>query len=431
MPISGHRAAGRRVARALPTLLAALLLGGAACDAADRLLRVQTPSRLPEDQLRQPQNALLIVASAQADFECAYGAYVVTSGLAAGELADASQTATRWSYDRRDVLPTDAHYATFPCEAIGVYTPLQTARYTADRAVADLTRWTDAQVPNRQRLLATAASYAAYATLLLGEGFCAGAIDVGGRLTSAELFERAEARFDVAIAAATAAGDATLLSFARVGRARARLDQGDLAGAAADAELVPVGFVYNATAAVNADRRANRVVAQNNAARAVTVAPAYRNLTVGGIPDPRVKATDAGRNAADQLSRLWLQGKYTTADPAQLQAAPLPIATGVEAQLIVAEARGGSAGADLLDALRARYALPALTAEERADFTGSLFEARRRELWLQGTRWFDLRRATLPFEPTAGLPYPKGGSYGDQRCWPLPDAERLGNPNLG
>ena len=71
-----------------------------------------------------------------------------------------------------------------------------------------------------------------------------------------------------------------------------------------------------------------------------------------------------------------------------------------------------------------------LTAAEAAAFTTTLFEERRRELWLQGNRWFDLRRGNLPLTPAAGATYPKGGVYGDQRCWPLPDAERLANPNF-
>jgi hypothetical protein len=38
---------------------------------------------------------------------------------------------------------------------------------------------------------------------------------------------------------------------------------------------------------------------------------------------------------------------------------------------------------------------------------------------------------SLPQEPAAGAPYTKGEVYGNQRCWPLPDVERLANPNLG
>ncbi len=413
-------------AREALAALAALVLTVSGCDRVDRLLAIETPSRLPESRLLEPQNASLIVASAVADFECAYGGYTVASGLAAGELVDASQTATRWAYDRRTVLPTDAHYSTFGCEALGVYTPINTARYTADQAVRALEGWTDAQVANRQRLIATSAAYAGYSLVLLAEGFCSGVIDIGAELTTAQLLDSAEARFTKAITAATAPADSNILRLALVGRARARLDKGNRAGAAEDAVRVPLSFVYNATADVNAARRNNRVFAQNGAGTVVTVAPFYRNAMVQGQPDPRVRATNAGRNANDNLNPLWLQQKYTALTT------PIPIATGVEARLILAEARGGAEGVSILNALRARpgVALPALTAAEAADFQATLYDERRRELWLQGTRWFDVRRGNLALVPAAGTVYSKGGTYGDQRCWPLPDAERLSNPNI-
>ena len=63
------------------------------------------------------------------------------------ELIDATQTADRWPYDRREVQPGDSRYGTFGCEALGVYTPLSTARFTADQALAQLEGWTDAQMP--------------------------------------------------------------------------------------------------------------------------------------------------------------------------------------------------------------------------------------------------------------------------------------------
>ena len=36
----------------------------------------------------------------------------------------------------------------------------------------------------------------------------------------------------------------------------------------------------------------------------------------------------------------------------------------------------------------------------------------------------------LPYTPAPGAPFPHGGFYGDQRCLPLPDVERLNNPNI-
>lgn len=415
----------RPAARAA-ALLAALVLAAACGSTADRLLEVTTPSRLGAGQYVVPQNAALLVASAQADFECAFGAYVVSSGLTAGELADATQTAARWSLDRRDVLPTDALYSTGTCQGLGTYTPINTARFTADQAYAAITGWTDAQVPDRQALLGRSALYAGFSLVLLGEGFCSGTINVGPELTSAQVLDSAEARFTAAIAAATAAGDDEALTAAYAGRARARIDVGDKGGAAEDAAKVPLDFVFEATTAPNNPRRVNRVYSENNTGNnGVTVAPAYRALTVQGAPDPRVPVVDANATAGDQVNRIFRQTKYAGLD------ASIPIASGVEAQLILAEAQGGAQGVATLNALRARagVALPPLTAAEAADFQNTLVEERRRELFLQGNRLYDLRRFNITPTPAPNTPYPKGGTYGAQVCYPLPDAERAANPN--
>ncbi|HMN08822.1 MAG TPA: RagB/SusD family nutrient uptake outer membrane protein [Gemmatimonadaceae bacterium] len=422
------RAMGAAYRLARHVAAAALLtLPLVACsDEIDQLLSAESPARLSESGLLQPSNAALLVASSVADLECALGSYIVAGGLAAGELVDATQTASRWSYDRREVLPTDAHYSTFSCEGLGVYTPINTARHTNDQATKKLEEWTDQQVANRQRFIATTAAMAGYATLYLGEGFCSATINVGPELTSDQVFDSAVVRFTKAITAATAANDQNVLNLARVGRARAYLDRGNKAAAAADAGGVPVSFVYNAEHNTLSTRRQNRVFTQNNQGLAVTIAAPYRNLTVQGVADPRVRITNANRLASDQVNPLYTQNKYGSLT------APTPIATGIEAQLILAEAQGGASGISILNALRARagVALPPLTAAEEAAFATTLAEERNRELFLQGNRWYDLKRLNLPQVPAAGTPYAKGGTYGNQRCWPLPDAEKLANPNF-
>lgn len=422
--VSGFvRSTRLRTVLAIPFIITAL----AACDTVDRLLTVNSPSRLDEANYLVPANALLISNSAVADYECALGGYIVASGLAAGELFDGEQTAARWSYDRRDVDPTQAQYASASCVGIGVYTPVNVARHTNDQAVSLLQGWTDAQVPNRQRLIARNAAMAGHSLVLLAEGFCECTINVGPALTPQQAFDSAEVRFTTALAAAQAANEPALANLARVGRARARLGSADAAGAAEDAAAVPQDFVFNATHDLNAASRNNRIFAQNNQGFAVTVAPSYRNVTVAGAPDPRVVAVNGNRKTPDQTNDLWSQQKYLSLT------AGTPIATGIEARLILAEVRGGSEGVAILNTLRARsgVALPPLSAAEVSDFTGSLIEARRRELWLQGTRWFDMNRFSVPQIPAAGADYPKGGGvYGTQRCWPLPDVERLANPNF-
>jgi hypothetical protein len=416
----------RRRPQWLTALGAVALLGTAACDTVDRLLTVNSPSRLAETNFLVPQNAALISNSAVADFECAQGAYIVASGLAAGELVEGTQTAARWTMDRRDIIPNEAQYASAGCAAIGVYTPLNVARHTNDQAVRLLEGWSDAEVPNRQRLIARNAAMSGYSIVLLAEGFCECVIDLGPALTTQQALDSAVVRFTKALTAAQAANDASLVNLARVGRARALLGKGDAAGAAADAALVPQDFVFNATHDLNAATRNNRIFAQNNQGFAVSVATPYRAMTVGGAPDPRVRAVDGGRNTTDQINRLWVQQKYSSLTTGT------PIATGVEAKLIQAEAAGAGTGVGIVNALRARagVALPPLTAAEQAAFTATVIEERNRELWLQGNRWFDMKRRNLPQVPVAGTAYAKGGVYGDQRCWPLPDVERLANPNF-
>ncbi|MBC8088785.1 MAG: RagB/SusD family nutrient uptake outer membrane protein, partial [Phycisphaerae bacterium] len=60
----------------------------------------------------------------------------------------------------------------------------------------------------------------------------------------------------------------------------------------------------------------------------------------------------------------------------------------------------------------------------------TIIEDRRRELFLEGHRLGDIRRYSIPLAPAAGAAYPGGGAYGTQSCFPLPDVERINNPNI-
>jgi hypothetical protein len=432
------RRSGRARLRPRTTAWAALLAAGltlAGCDALDNLLSVDKPGVVPAEGLQDPTKAVLLVNGAIADFDCALGSFIVMGGLVGEEYVDATQTADRWPYDRREVQAGDARYGTFGCESLGTYVPLSTARFTADQALTLLTGWTDDQMPvgvNRTRLLGLAAAYAGYSYLLMGEMFCSSSVDQGPELTPAQMFALAEDRFATAIQAGTtlggAAGD-SIRYFALVGRARSRLDRGQYAQAGADAALVPAGFVRTASASDASDRRRNRVFAQNNQSDAVTVGPQYRNLMVEGVADPRVRVTDAGRNATDG-NRLWQQGKYAGLGT------PIPIASYDEAQLIVAEAqlRAGSPGAAVttINALRARSSTPAYTGPtDAASVTALLIDERRRELFLEGQHLYDTIRFNITLQPASGTTFPKGGAYGTTKCLPLPNVERLNNPNIG
>jgi hypothetical protein len=414
--------AQRRVGAAVLLLVVAAL--PVACNQLDRALAVESPSRLPAEELEKPEAAPLLVRSAEVDFACALGAYDVATGLMSGEFVETTQTASRWIYDRRVIVPADAQYASNSCVSLGVYSPVSTARWTSDNALNHLEGWSDAQVPNRQELIAKSALYAGYSLILLGEGFCSASIDLSPEMTPAQLFTEAEVRFTKAIAAAQASGDNALLNAAYVGRARSRINRGDKTGAAADAGLVPVDFVYAVGGGSNA-REQNRVFSENNRGAVVSVAPAYRNVQYNGVADPRVTVRNEGRNASDASTPLYSQQRYTALDDAII------VATGVEAQLIRAEALGGSAAVNIINALHTRAGIAAdFASADPATILAQIIEERRRELFVLGNRLYDVNRFNLALIPAPGTTYPKGGTYGNQKCLPLPDVERLNNPNI-
>jgi starch-binding outer membrane protein, SusD/RagB family len=403
------------------------------CNLLDKGLEATAPDKIETSTLEIPANAGLIVNSAIGNFECALKSYVVDAAMASGEFMDATPTAANWAFDRRDTDPTaDTRYATNGCDAYGIYTPIQVARGTADRALELLQGWTDAQVANRQDLIAKAAAYAGYSRILLGEGFCEAAINLGPKLTSIDVFASAETMFTTAITAAQAAGDQQILNMAYVGRARARLNQGNKAGAASDAALVPSGFVINATSENTPTIRQNRIQTFNQS-RLVSVGATYRNMTVAGpsgpVPDTRVAVTNASQTGSDNRTPLYIQTKYATST------SPIPIASYKEAQLIIAEVQQGQTAVNIISSLRAAAGLPAFSSTDPTAIANEVTEARKRELFLEGQHLYDVRRLNLPLDPVAGIPYStvylKGGNYGTERCFPLPDVERLNNPNIG
>jgi hypothetical protein len=424
--IRGCRGAvGMALYRVLGVML--LMFTATACDL-DNLLDVEPASRIPADELDKPASATLLVNGVIGDFECAFGAYVVVSGMIGEELMDATQTADRWPYERRSMQSSDARYGQFACTALGVYTPLSTARWAAENILTKLKAWQDAEVPNRQSLIATAAAYSAYSHLLLGEGFCSGVLLDGtlaptGEVTRDAIFDRAIERFNEAITVASTAGNSEIRDMARVGLARALLDKGDKAAAAAAAAQVPADFVKNASASTTFSRRENRVVRENVVSQSSSIGPSYRTFEHMGVADPRVGVRDAERTATDGTP-IFSQTKYGDLTT------PLPIATYDEAQLILAEAQGGAAAVAIINAFHTRAGLPDYEGGSEAEIQAHIVQERRAELFLESHHLGDIIRYDLPLTPAVGTPYPKGGTYEAQLCMPLPNIERLNNPNI-
>ncbi|MEO8450414.1 MAG: RagB/SusD family nutrient uptake outer membrane protein [Gemmatimonadota bacterium] len=439
---STMREMGRRILAA--GMLSGLAAGLVGCG---ELLDQQAPSRLLESTLQGADAAKGLVDGARAAFGCAFQAYIMGYGLITDELEDTQLAAAAWDWDRRSWLPIGGNYATSACDGgqqFGIYVPMQTARYTADQAAVNLAKFTDAEVPNRGTLLATASAYSGYAHLLLGEGFCTMAIDGGPELQPAAVFALAEGKFTDAITSATAANNTQLLNLARIGRARTRLDLAKLPGQAinnakltdarADAAAVPAGFLYNIPYNSASTFSRNNIFERNRGAFGLLygVAPTDRGLTFGGVADPRVKTTQGGRGA-DAVSFTWTIDKYAS------NAAPIPLARYAEAQLIIAEADytlvNPDAAVPVINALHTAAGLPSFASTDPAEILNQLIQERAREFFLESQHGYDMNRFNTPQVPAPGTAFQapgnnKGGQYGSIRCLPLPDVERNNNPNV-
>ena len=412
----------------------------------------ENPSQILANDAYVPRNATLLVNGAIGDFECALFRYTTAAGLLGDELVNAFANTAQDDYDRRS-NPLTGPYAggCGGAQLPGVYTSLSVARASADTILARLNEWTDAEMApgvNRTQLIAQASAYAGYSLILLGEGMCSAAINVGPELTPEQLFTEARTRFHTAITAATTANDSISLRLARLGLARTLLNLAYVTtptnpndpitarvdSAAALAAQIPAGFAVNAVALATGTPRQQNVVFAHSGGTGSTnfssVDPTFDSLKFAGVLDPRVPVTNTGVKGADNQTIVRQQRKYANLGSA------IPFARTTEARLIEAEAKALAndlnGAVTIINALHTAAGIPAYdgTGQTQAQVVAQVREERRRELFLESHRLGDMRRLNLPLIPAVGAPFPRGGLYGDQRCFPLPAVERNNNPNI-
>jgi hypothetical protein len=300
-------------------------------------------------------------------------------------------------------------------------------------------------------------------TTILAEMYCNGStfssFDENGQIvydmkvyTNADLFARAVADFDSALASLPA-GDA-LRNLARVGKARALVDlnrQADAAavtragGDGAGSAAVPTSYVYNtfySTTSAVYNVLPDYILNANfglplNANRTGTGPETANGLDYGA--DPRVRRQAFLRNGQDGNTPIYPPGvPWSTTF-----SSPFPIASGIEARLIEAEAdlKAGNAvwlttlnelragNRDLSGATLPSPLAPAVDPGTPAGRVDLLFQERAMWMYLTIHRWGDMRRLIRQYGRTQDKVFPsgtyfKGGTYGSQIvAYPLP-AER-------
>jgi hypothetical protein len=415
--------------------LGACALGVFMVAACDGLLEVELPGQLRSEDLDDPALAEVLVRSVQSDFDCALSTYVMYGGLWGHDFYQSDNFSrgrlTQLRSDEVLIFDQDeCDVATFP----QLYLPFQIARFQGEDAVERIEGFEPGSVEDPNFLIGKAYAYSGYAYQIMSETMCELAFDGGPLVSRAAGMELAKARFTSAINFASlvttgtnAVEAAEIVNMALVGRARARLNLGgDVAGVLADAGAVTAGFVRYADMDGGDSRRYNRIYDENERnGGGSTVHPSYFGLLVGAVPDPRVVVDEHPEiTAFDNISQIAYQQKYASLD------ADIPFSSWREAQLMIAEVDPTQTVA-VINSLRATW--PTIAGEVYVDAGATanfaaLWEERRRELFLQGTKIGDILRINVPSVTTddfeTGLNQ-RNAQYGPNTCYPLPDQEVL------
>ena len=437
----------RRAPRALGAAILAAALGGCG------LVDTTQPNIVAEDNLDTPAGAATLRLGAIGTFTLAKDGdfnpvavpgnddafndnsdgYILTSGVLSDELVNPGFIPSRTEIDLRQAQATTAGLAE-------LFQSLQRARSAAEDAAAALQEFgedpdTDTGIPEMLAL-------AGFAYVYLAEGFCSGipvsrtvndTIQFGQQLTTAQVFDTAEARFTQALAHPSIAGGDPVHSLVAVGLGRALLNQGEFAAAAAAVQTVPADFLYETEHDISPAALHNGVFeAFENGNFGVFDLEGGVGLDFVSAEDLRVQG-DSGFGT-DGVTESWFPNKYSGFD------ASIPTADYLEAQLIIAEGelQTNAFGpmTQRLNDLRDAAGLDPLAAPGNFDdATDLLFRERAFWLFITGHRLGDMRRLIRQYGRDTESVFPtgqyyKGGlTYGEDVNLPLPLRED-NNPNV-
>lgn len=454
-----------RLLRWVPVV--ALPLGVAACDV-DSLLDVDDPDVATPGSLSDSTAFPVLFAGAIADFALAYGGSGATGGggsnegviLLSGMLADEFKSMdtfdTRIRIDRRAIEDPEGDGASSNGQLEDAERNLHRARRAAETAVETFAALGAPTDVRRAELLAIAG----YTYVLFGENYCSGVPFsefprgggdpvYGAPTPTAEIFNRAIARFDSALAIAPTGLVANL---ARVGKGRAQVNLNQYAAAATTVAPVPDNFYYQIFYSDNTAGQENGVwhYGRDNERYGVPERDGGNGLPWVSAEDPRApsEVSESPPFATSIDEDLIIQAKYPE------RGSEIPLATGIEARLIEAEAayaRGANTDhLPFVNRARAAFNARLRLANPQADTVAlltpadipatpaarvdQLFAERGFSLWLTAHRLGDLRRLVRQYGRAVNTVYPsgayfRGGTYGTDVVLPL-FIDELNNPSF-
>lgn len=371
------------------------------------------------------------------------------AGLFTDEFRNSDTFSQRVDSDHRQLQDNDALITV-------VYAGLQQGRGFARDAAAALLKYE----PTAKAKIGEMYFEIGFEELTLGQEFCNG-IPLGTTvngvpqytqpLTDQAVFVQAAATFDSAltqIAGLTDAASKNVTYAATIGKARALVDEGQFAAAAALVGSVPTNYQFNVdysnTTVDNEWWILGPSVKRYSLGDTTQATSAFLTNFLGAN-DPRVPLDPSVSGVPGQLSSVtfnWTKRLSGRDDP-------LPVVSGIDARLIEAENQlqtGDYAGmVATLNNLRSSsqtigaFVVPAMspitTIPASKDAAVQLL-FREKSFWQfgRGVRMDDLRRLVRQYgyDQSVVFPngaYPGGGTFGTEVSFAVPDAERT-NPNF-
>jgi hypothetical protein len=383
-------------------MAAACIIISSACS---QLTDVDAPDIVQPDNVDNAAGAEAYMNAAIAYYYGQLGTFVYNSGRLSDEFFIATPFSTFADLDYREQSLTYTEYGP-------IY--MHRARTLAALGIEGLIKHT----PENRSAIGRLHAVRGFIETYLGETSCNGTpiseiVDFqpvyGGPITSDSMLAHAVNTFDSALEYAS--GDPAVLNLARVGKGRALIDRGLWSEAAAAVAAVPTDFLYTA-------EYTTAVSGQNNYVRYymdygyITVSDheGINGLDFVSANDPRVP-TEYFRVGTDGETPIYIFTKYLD------RTSPIPIATGIEARLIEAEAAlqanpGGLGWLDILNDLRATQIDPALapladpgSSDARVDL---IFRERAFWMYATGHRAGDLRRLLRQYGRSQDQTWPTG-----------------------
>ena len=448
---------GRSIAR----LLVVGVFPGLVLTSCNSLLEVTDPENATIETLSDPAALPTLIAGAIRDFNIGYAgpapnntdAMLTASAVLSDELISSGTFTTRQAVDQRRQFPIGLGNA-----GDEGYAFLHNGRVSAKRAAEAILQVTGD--PNDPDLVLMKA-LEGFSIVALAEAYCqhlAFSEVVDGEFVPGSPVG-AEAAFDLAIQAfdqALAAGPGDNLAL--VGKARALVNLGRYSEAAAAVASVPTSFVYFVEHSTNTAEQQNNIQGlQDNGRYSMGDNEGVNGLDYLSAQDPRVPwIQDPALVGFDLVTPLFISQRHFFQD------SDMPLADGIEARLIEAEAalNAGDVStwlsklnelrADVRNLMSARWQgytdfvpgpnNPTTTLNPLADpgddaaRVDLLFRERAFWLYMTGHRLGDMRRLVRNYGRSVGTVFPtgvwhKGSTYGTDVVLPISQPEQ-NNPNV-